>query len=116
MFRDALQREAIMMHGFISSCLIVVKEATASQGGLHDVANMAGGLLGGGGAKPPDPTKLDGFLDDLKSAADTIKPVSVTYPNTHEAGKKFHETRNKYIEFCDSLDAYYLKAAERRSG
>ena len=110
MFRDALQREAIMMHGFISSSLVVVKEATASQGGLQDVANMAGSLLGGGGgAKPPDPSKLDGFLDDLKSAADVVKPISITYPNTHDTGKKFHETRNKYIEFCDSLNAYYLK-------
>ncbi len=109
-FRDALQREAILFHGFVSSCSVVVKEVTENKGGLEELANMAGNLLGGGGgASKPDPSQLNAIIGEIKSAADTIKPISVTYPNTHEAGKKFHENRNKYADFCKSLNDFYLK-------
>ncbi len=110
MFRDALEREAITLFGFVSSTKVTVQEVTSSKGALADVADMAGDLMGGGsGASAPDPSQLDTFLSDIKSAISTINKDPIKYPDIHAAGKKLHETRAKYMGFCESLNAFYIK-------
>lgn len=110
MFRDALEREAIALFGFVSSTKIILKEATGSRGALEEVGAMASNLLGGGSSKPkPDPTQLDTFLTDIESAVKPINVEDIAYKDIHEAGKKLHETRAKYVQFCTNLNDFYLQ-------
>lgn len=113
MFRDALEREAIALFGFVSSTKQILKEATESRGAIDDVANMASNMLGGGSsASKPDPTQLDTFLADIESQMQTINKPAILYPEIHEAGKKLHETRATYQKFCEDLNAFYIKPPE----
>jgi len=110
MFRDALQREAILLHGFVSSCAVVLQEYLKDKGPLGDVGAAVGSLMGGGpSASKPDPTQLNSIIADIKSAADSIKGDSINYKDIHEAGKKLHQARANFNKFCESLNDYYLK-------
>ena len=109
-FRDALVREAISLFAFVSSTKVTVQEANASKGALADVADMAGDLLGGGsGGSAPDPAQLDTFLSDIQSEIKKINKDTIKYPDIHAAGKKLHETRATYVEFCNTLNEFYIK-------
>ena len=113
MFRDGIEREAIMLFGFVSSTKQILQDATASRGAIADVANMAGNLLGGGSkSSKPDPAQLETFLDDIKSAVETINLETLLYPDIHAAGKKLHETRATYVEFCQALTKQYVAPPE----
>lgn len=110
MFRDALEREAILLHGFISSCKVVMKEYLKDKGPLGDVGAVVGSLLGGGPSEPkPDPTQLDSFISQVKAAADKIKPATINYQDIHDAGKALHQARTDFNNFTVSLNKYYLK-------
>lgn len=113
MFRDALEREAVALFGFVSSTKLILKEATESRGAIGAVGDLASNLLGGGsGASKPDPTQLDTFLSDIQSQMATINKPAILYPEIHEAGKKLHETRATYTAFCQSLNDFYIKPPE----
>jgi len=110
MFRDALQREAVLLHGFVSSCAVVLQEYLKDKGPLGDVGAAVGSLMGGGpSASKPDPTQLDSIISDIKSTADSIKGDTINYEDIHEAGKKLHQARANFNKFCESLNDYYLK-------
>ncbi len=111
-FRDGLEREAVVLFGFVSSTKQALVDATASRGGVGDMVNMAANALGGGGGSAPDPTQLDTFLSEIKTIAGTVNVASVKYPDIHEAGKKLHETRANYVAFCQSLTDHYVKPPE----
>ncbi len=109
-FRDGLQREAILLHGFVSSCAVVLQEYLKDKGPLGDVGAAVGGLMGGGpSASKPDPSQLDTIMSEIKSVADSIKGEAIKYPDVHEAGKKLHKARADFNKFCESLNDYYLK-------
>lgn len=113
MFRDALEREAIALFGFVSSTKVVLTEATESGGMIDAVGDLAANAFGGGeSAAKPDPTQLDTFLSDIKSVVETINKPAILYPEVHEAGKKLHETRATYVEFCQTLNDFYIKPPE----
>jgi len=112
MMRDALEREAIVLFGFVSSTKQALKDVNASKGAIGAVADMAAAAFGGGGPSAPDPSQLDTFLTDIQSAIKPANVETILYPDVHEAGKKLHETRAKYITFCESLNAYYVKPPE----
>ncbi len=111
MFRDALEREAILLHGFVSSCAVVLQEYLKDKGPLGDIGAAVGDLMGGGPKKDskPDPTQLDSIISEIKSATDSIKGESTNYKDIHEAGKKLHQARANFNKFCESLNDYYLK-------
>ncbi len=110
MFRDGLEREAILLHGFISSCKVILKEYLKDKGPLGDVGAVVGSLLGGGPSEPkPDPTQLDSFISQVKAAADKIKPATINYKEIHDAGKALHQARTDFNNFTVSLNKYYLK-------
>lgn len=113
MFRDGIEREAIMLFGFVSSTKQVLQDATASRGAIEDVANMAGNLLGGGSkSSKPDPAQLETFLDTIKTLVEPINVETLLYPDIHAAGKKLHETRATYVEFCEALTKQYAAPPE----
>jgi hypothetical protein len=110
MFRDALEREAILLFGFISSCKVAVQDTTKQRGGVEELAGMASNLLGGGNkTSKPDPKQLDTFLSKIKTEAGKINKDQILYKETHECGKQLHTIRGDYIAFCDSLNAFYLQ-------
>lgn len=111
-FRDGVEREAIVLFGFVSSTKQALVDATGSRGGVEDLANMASNALGGGSGAKPDPTQLDTFLSEIKTIVETVNKASVKYPEIHEAGKKLHETRANYAAFCVSLNDFYVKPPE----
>lgn len=109
-FRDALEREAIMLFGFISSCKIAVQDTTKQRGAVEEIGAMASNLLGGSNTtSKPDPSQLDSFLSKIKTEAGKINKAQIVYKEIHECGKQLHTIRGDYLAFCDSLDAYYLK-------
>ena len=61
-FRAALEREALLMHGFIRATQRVVEERKNSSSDVEAVANMAASLMGGG-ASGPQPQNFDPYLD-----------------------------------------------------
>ncbi|MEQ1761778.1 MAG: hypothetical protein ABL984_01400 [Pyrinomonadaceae bacterium] len=111
-FRDGIEREAIVLFGFVSSTKQALVDATGSRGAIDDVVNLASNALGGGGGSAPDPTQLDTFLSEIKTIVGTVNAASVKYPDIHEAGKKLHETRANYAAFCVSLNDHYVKPPE----
>jgi len=111
-FRDGIEREAIVLFGFVSSTKQALVDATGSRGGVEDLANMAANALGGGSGAKPDPTQLDTYLSELKTIVGTVNKASVQYPEIHEAGKKLHETRANYIAACQAFNDYYIKPPE----
>lgn len=110
MMRDALQREAILMFAYISSCKVALIDTTKDRGAVEELGAMASNLMGGSNqTAKPDPKQINTFLEALKTEADKLKGETIVYKNIHDAGKKFHETRNEYRAFCKSLDDFYLK-------
>ena len=107
-FRDGIEREAIVLFGFVSSTKQALVDATGSRGAIDDVANMAANALGGGSGSAPDPTQLDTFISEIKTIAGTVNKASIKYPEIHEAGKKLHETRANYIAACQAFNDYYI--------
>ncbi len=107
-FRDGIEREAIVLFGFVSSTKQALVDATGSRGAIDDVANMASNALGGGSGSAPDPTQLDTFLSEIKTIAGTVNKASIQYPEIHEAGKKLNETRANYAAVCQSFNDYYV--------
>jgi hypothetical protein len=110
MFRDALEREAILLFGFISSTKTAVQDTTKQRGAVEEIGAMASNLLGGSNKTPkPDPTQLDSFTTKIKTEIGKINKGQILYPEIHECGKQLHIIRADYAAFCDSLDAFYLK-------
>lgn len=113
MFRDALERESLLLHGYLNSCKIVLSEYLRNRGPVGDAAAMVGGLLGGGSSKPkPDAAQLDTYLVKIKTAGESIKPASVDYPLLQQAGVDLHQARANYKQFLKSLQDYYLKPSD----
>jgi hypothetical protein len=111
MFRDALAREAILLFGFVSSCKVAVKDVTGNRGAIEEIGAMASNLLGGSSkSSKPDPTKLESFINKIKTEAGKINVASIQYKDIHETGKQFHLIRGEYYAFCQTLNEYYLKA------
>jgi hypothetical protein len=108
-FRDAVEREAISLFGFVSSTKQALKDVNENKGALGAVGDLASNMFGGGAPAAPDPSQLDTYLSDISSAVATINKDTILYPDIHEAGKKLHETRAKYIAFCKTLSDFYVK-------
>lgn len=132
-FRDSLEREAILLHGFIFSCKKAVQEFKDNQGLLgmaSEVADVASGLLGGDKKEKPDPAQLDKYMTKIKESISKINVTEIKYANdegTHEAGKNLHQTRANYsgpyvkssekdASFTEKLEKEYLPKKEEGGG
>lgn len=113
MFRDALERESLLLHGYLNSCKIVLSEYLRNRGPIGDAAAVVGGLLGGGPSAPkPDAAQLDTYAAKVKAAGESIKPATVDYQLLHQAGADLHQARANYKQFLKSLHDYYLKPSD----
>ncbi len=104
MFRDALEREVILLGGFIDYCQKVLKEKEDSQGGLGQAMAFAGSLLGGGaGDSGPKAADLNSIFSSAQSAATPINTGSIEYKPIHQAGIDLQTARQQYQEFRKKL-------------
>jgi len=105
MFRDALEREVILLGGFINSCQCVLKEKEASEGGVGQALAVVSSLVGGGGGGDSGPKAAD--LNSIFSTAQgAVTPINISpvhYKLVHQAGIDLQKARQQYQAFRDKL-------------
>lgn len=110
MFRAALQREAILLGGFISAAMDSISEKRDAMNGgplfpgdvgLASVAEVIGNLFGGGtGTKNgPDAAVLNPFVDKVIEIGGKLNAVTIDYATLHQAGIDLHQTRMSFRKF-----------------
>ncbi len=95
-FRAALEREALLLHGFIRAAQRTVEERKNSSSDVEAMANMASSLLGGGGSSGPQPQNFDPYLDGVTKPGGTINKSDISYKEIHKAGKDLHQARTNF--------------------
>ena len=108
MFRNALEREALLLDGFISATKEVLQEYKDNRGLLGEVGAAAEKLFGSGAAEP-SPDELDAFKDKVSAAGGKINASDISYQKIHQAGIDLNQARADYLAFTKKLDDFYLK-------
>jgi hypothetical protein len=98
MFRDALEREALLLHGQITCAKEVFKAHKESQGALGMVG-AAVDVLMGSGSSGLDPARFDELINRVTKAGGSINIKEVEYPPIHLAGIDLHKARANYEDF-----------------
>ena len=107
MFRAALEREAILISGFMTGCQKALKEYEDSKGGIGDAIGMVSDLIGGGGGSSAGPkaSDVDAHGAKIKAAGAVINVAAVQYKDIHSSGvdlyqnyRNFEAFRNKMID------------------
>jgi hypothetical protein len=95
MFRAALEREAILLAGFLQSAKDALADAKAAQGGTGELLGAAQSLLAGGADRTAghDPAKVDPYLSPVTAAGGLLNAAAIQYRNTHQAGVDLHQAR-----------------------
>lgn len=109
MWRDALEREALLLHGFLRRAQAVFTEYKNSQGAIGDVMSAVN-VLGGSGSSGPDLSRFDELSNRITAAGGSInKDDGIDYPTLHQAGIDLHKVRANYIDFVRKTGDAYLK-------
>lgn len=106
MFRAGVEREAVLLNGFISTTAEVLKEKEDGAGGIGQALGMVGDLVGGGGSSTsgaPKAADCNSFNDKTRSAASSVNVAAVTYKLIHKAGMDLHQARANYRGFLKNL-------------
>jgi hypothetical protein len=109
MYRAALEREALLLGGFVASTQTVLQEREQNEGSMSgDASSMigaavseAGSLLGGGSSAPagsggPKSTDLNSENGKVKSVGGTVNVAAMTYTIAHQAGEDLAQARANY--------------------
>lgn len=106
MFRDALEREVILLGGFINSCQRVLKEKEDSEGGVGQALAVVSSLVGGGGGGDSGPKSAD-LNSIFSSAQQAVTPINISgplqYKLVHKAGVDLQTARQQYQDFRNKL-------------
>ncbi len=109
MWRDALAREALLLHGSLRRAQAVFTEYDKSKGAVGDIMSAVN-VLGGGGFSGPDLSRFDELASRITKAGGTInKADGIDYPTLHQAGIDLHKARANYIDFVRKTGDSYLK-------
>lgn len=106
MFRAGVEREAVLLNGFVSTTAEVLKEKEDGAGGLGQAIGAVSDLLGGGGGSSsaaPKAADCNPFNDKVRSAASSVNTSAVTYKLIHKAGMDLHQARANYRTFLKNL-------------
>ena len=98
MLRAALQRECVLLAGFISAYMKALKDEETQKGGLGTVLQVAADLLGGAAGTNQTLTDADlnPLIDKAKTVGQTLNSATIDYAVLHKAGCDLHELRVKY--------------------
>lgn len=101
MFRAALQREALLLGGFIDATRQALVEDEAQKGALGELMDRVGDLIGGAGGSSgtTKPEDLNPFFDKLSAAVGPILAAKIEYPALHKAAIDLHQIRSDYRQF-----------------
>lgn len=111
MMRAALQREAILLGGFIRAQMDALIAEEKSKGVIGVLAQVLADLAGSNGGTADKPNAVD-LNPHLKKVIDAGKPINrpkVDYPALHTAGIELHTARKAYRE-------YLVQENEKRHG
>ncbi|MCU1258165.1 MAG: hypothetical protein JWO80_1050 [Bryobacterales bacterium] len=115
LFRAALEREAILIDGFITAAQSVVQELKDSEGGIDQLAGAVSDLLSGSNTtQGPDPSQLDPYKKAVETAGGTINTASIQYKAIHQAGIDLHKAWCNFDKFAP--DMAKSPAANAQSG
>lgn len=95
MYRAALEREAILLAGFMQAAKDALTEVKNAQGGTAELIGAAQSLLSGGSNNSAgnDPAKVDPYLTPAATAGALVNAAAIQYRNTHQAGVDLHKAR-----------------------
>ena len=118
MYRGALERETLLLSGFVASTQTVLQEREKNEGagGLSgDAGQMIGAavsaassLLGGGGSPAPgsgavQSSDLNSVNSKVKSVGGNVNVAAVTYTITHQAGEDLSQARANYRQVLQKV-------------
>jgi hypothetical protein len=107
MQRAALQREALLLAGFVTALQKTLEERQKGKGksGVGAIVGAAADILGGQGGKKTEPTPEDcnRFGQAIKAAADKVKGPKVSYRDMHQAGIDLRQARLDYADYLKKL-------------
>jgi hypothetical protein len=106
MFRAGVEREVVLLNGFVSTTAEILKEKEDSEGGVGQMLGAVGDLLGGGGgatSAAPKAADCNPFNDKVKSVASAVNVSASTYKAVHKAGMDLHQARANYRAFLKKL-------------
>lgn len=101
-FRDGLLREAVLLHGFVSSAKAVLLENKNSKGSAAKMLDTAGSLMGGKKAADAGPEQFDPLIAQIQTAIKPINGGSFTYEMVHKAGVDLNEARASFVKMCQT--------------
>jgi hypothetical protein len=110
-FRDALERESLLLYGFMRSCRAMTEEYDNAQGLLGDLAGLAGKALGSG-SSGPDPKELITLMKDVSTIGKTFNLDLVKYPDTHKAGVDLNQKRADFAAHAETLRKHYIEKVD----
>ncbi len=127
-FRAALLREAVLLSLFMESTQTVLQERDNSKGNLADPTTLAsGGAAGalgsamdtlgsltgesGGGSGQTTSGDLNALVQKVADAVEPLLAESITYDNTHQAGRDMHQARADYRELLNKISTEAPAAA-----
>ncbi len=101
MYRAALQREGVLLGGFVRAQMDALIAEEKSKGVIGVLAQVIADLTGsaGGTQDKPNAVDLNPHLKKVIDAEKKINKPSVTYPELHEAGVTLHVARKAYREY-----------------
>lgn len=99
--RDALLREAILLHGFIRCARKVLQ--TNTQGAVGAMLETAGSLLGSGQKSGAvDPAQFTAIMAAVETAGKQLNADTIDYTALHQAGVDLHQARADFWVLCAS--------------
>ncbi|NUP05919.1 MAG: hypothetical protein HOW73_07665 [Polyangiaceae bacterium] len=101
MYRAALQREGILLGGFIRAQMDALIAEEKSKGVIGVLAQVIADLTGsaGGTGDKPNAVDLNPHLKKVIAAEKKINRPTVDYPVLHDAGIELHTARKAYREY-----------------
>ncbi len=104
MYRAALERETILLGGFIDAHVAALAERDdpkTGEGLLGQAMGVVGNLLGGGGGMASKATAADlnPYVAKVAPIAGALDVATITYDVTHQAGIDLHNLRASYQQY-----------------
>jgi hypothetical protein len=101
MYRGALERETILLGGFVDRCQQIMEDRDSAEGSaLQQLAGVVDDMLGSGGdssSSVPKATDLNAVNGKVKGIGQTLNSTNpVAYAVTHQAGEDLHQARANY--------------------
>ena len=106
-FRAALEREVILLSGFMQSTQTVLEEREKDKGALGSAMGTLGSLAGigggAGGSGTSSAADVNSYLEKVKSAAGKLNATPIEYKVTHKSAMDMHKARADYRAFLDKV-------------